>query len=139
MLVELMANRGVSDADIEETLGGRGCIFVGTKGLMFSSGANTSVTLLPRDRYSDVQQNLPERHPRLVGHYQQWTNACRGGRTTISNFEHATAQAELLNLGEVATRYGGDTLEYDPVAGRIANHAAANGALEYPYRDGWTL
>jgi hypothetical protein len=42
-------------------------------------------------------------------------------------------------LGNVATQFAGEELHYDPVAGKIVNHAKANRALSYEYREGWTL
>jgi hypothetical protein len=41
-------------------------------------------------------------------------------------------------LGNVATRFEGE-LEYDPAAGSIVNHPAADRVLGYEYRDGWAL
>jgi hypothetical protein len=42
-------------------------------------------------------------------------------------------------LGNIATLWPGETLTYDPVAGQIVNHAAANQKLVFKYRDGWRL
>ena len=46
--------------------------------------------------------------------------------------------SEFLMLGNVATRFEGE-LEYDPAAGSIVNHPAADRVLEYEYRNGWAL
>jgi hypothetical protein len=45
----------------------------------------------------------------------------------------------LLMLGNIATLYPGETLSYDPVAGKITSHAEANQKIAYPYRGGWPL
>jgi hypothetical protein len=57
----------------------------------------------------------------------------------LANFEHAAPFAEFLTVGSIATRFPGQTLEFDPGSGAITNHAEAASFLEYPYRDGWRL
>ena len=41
-------------------------------------------------------------------------------------------------LGNVATQFDA-ALEFDPRSGRIVNHAEADAALGYEYREGWRL
>jgi len=41
-------------------------------------------------------------------------------------------------LGNVATQFEGP-LEYDPLTGKIVNHAGADKALGSEYGQGWTL
>lgn len=42
-------------------------------------------------------------------------------------------------FGNIATLLPGETLTYDPLAGRITSHAEANQRIAYLYRDGWRL
>jgi len=49
--------------------------------------------------------------------------------------------AELFKslLANVAALFPGETLQFDPVACRITNHAQADEELHPHYREGWTL
>ena len=78
--------------------------------------------------------------PLSVGHYKEWVEACQGCETKpITNFEYSAPFAEFLNVGSLATRFPGDTIEFDPVSGQITNHPRAAEFLQYEYRKGWTI
>ena len=53
------------------------------------------------------------------GHYRDWLHACRGGEAPWANFDYAATFNEFLMLGDVATRFAGETLDYDHLAGKI--------------------
>lgn len=97
------------------------------------------MTLLPKAKFEGVDTRQPVTIPRSPWHPLEWVNACCGGDIPLTNFEYAGPQHDFLNLGDVATQFAGDTLDYDPVAGRIVNHSEADAALSYEYRQGWTL
>ncbi len=139
MLAALLREHGASDLDVERLLPYAGAVLVGSEGLLVTNSHNTEVTLLPKERFEDVDTRRPAGFPHLPGHPQTWLNACRGGELPSTNFTYAGPFHEFLNLGDVATQFAGDVLEYDPMAGRIANHADADAALRYEYREGWTL
>ncbi|MBM4027960.1 MAG: Gfo/Idh/MocA family oxidoreductase [Planctomycetes bacterium] len=114
-----------------------GCLFVGSKGLLHANGHNTVVTLLPEERFKDVEG--PARSlPRSRGHEREWLDACRGGPAALSNFDYSGPLTEFVLLGNVATLFG-KTIEYDPVAMKVTNLAEANAALKREYRQGWSL
>ncbi len=114
-----------------------GCLLVGTKGLLHSTGHNASFFLLPEKDYKEYK--YPEQIlPRSRGHEQEWLDACRGGPATMSNFEYASRLTEFNLLGNVATQFEG-TLEFDPVELKILNNDKASAALGREYRKGWTL
>ncbi|MCL4207823.1 MAG: Gfo/Idh/MocA family oxidoreductase [Pirellulaceae bacterium] len=139
MLAGLLQQHGASEQEASELLPYAGCIIVGAKGLLATNSHNTTVRLLPVEKFASVEQNRPLRTPTSPGHYREWVQACRDGSTPISNFEYAAPFAEFLNVGSLATRFPGETIEFDPVTGRITNHAEAASHLQYPYRDGWTI
>jgi hypothetical protein len=114
-----------------------GCLIVGTEGMLKSTEHNSSFTLLPEDKFADFA-GPPQTLPRAGSHEREFTAACKGGPQTMSSFDYAGPLIEFLLLANVATLFG-EPLEYDPVAGKIVNHAEANGALGYPHRDGWAL
>ncbi len=139
MLAGLLQQHGASEQEAGELLPYAGCIIVGAKGLLATNSHNTTVRLLPADKFANVEQNRPLRTLTSPGHYREWVQACRDGSTPISNFEYAAPFAEFLNVGSLATRFPGETIEFDPVTGRITNHAEAATHLQYPYRDGWSI
>ena len=46
----------------------------------------------------------PKKLPRSPGHYQEWADACKGGKPPGSNFDWAGPLAETVLLGNVALR-----------------------------------
>jgi predicted dehydrogenase len=139
LLTDLLRDHGASQEEIKELLGYAGAVLVGSKGILVTNSHNTTFTLFPKDRFEEVQQRQPQTIPTSPGHYREWIDACRGGPMPLTNFEYAAPFAELLTLGEIATRFAGESLDYDPVAGRMLNHVEANQALSYEYREGWRL
>lgn len=138
-LDNLMRDYGASSEQIDEALDFAGVLIAGAEGAILSNSHNTSLTLLPSDRFADTPQDQPTELPTSPGHYHEWVNACRGGPQPLANFDYAAPFNEFLMLGDVATRFPGETLEYDPATGRIPNHDAAHDALGYEYRDSWSL
>ncbi len=100
---------------------------------------NTDIWLFPKARFADVDVKRPQRLASSPGHYREWLAACRGGRAPLASFQYTAIFNEFLMLGDVATRFPGETLEYDPRRGKIINHTEANAKLAYQYRQGWTL
>jgi len=114
-----------------------GCLLIGTKGMLHSTGHNMSYTLLPKDKFEGFE--LPKSTlPRSRGHEREWIDACKGGPAAMSNFEYADPLAEFVLLGNVATLFEGK-IEFDPIEMKIVNNAAANEALRREYREGWSL
>jgi hypothetical protein len=114
-----------------------GCFLVGSKGMIHSTGHNMSFSLLPEDKFKDFE-GPPRSLPRSRGHEREWLEACKGGPPAMSNFDYADPLAEFVLLGNVATLFG-SRIEFDPVAMKIVNNAAANEALKREYRQGWSL
>lgn len=140
MLEKLMRDFGAGDEDIKKLLLYAGIMMVGSKGAIVSNSHNTEIRLLPVDKFKETNKMRPVTLPASKGHYNDWMLACRGeGPEPLARFEYAATFNEFLMLGDVATRFPETMLEYEPVAGRIRNHAEANAALGYEYRKGWRL
>ena len=93
--------------------------------------------LLPADRFRGVQTDWPEEVEASRGHERDWLLACRGGTPAWANFDYADALNEFLMLGNVITQVEpGTRLEFDPMAMKIVNHAAADALLRCDYRSG---
>ncbi len=114
-----------------------GCLLVGTKGMIHSTGHNMSFTLLPEDKFKDFERPAPSL-PRSRGHEREWLDACKGGPPAMSNFDYAGPLTQFVLLGNVATLFE-QKIEFDPLAMKIVNVAEANKALSREYRQGWLL
>jgi NADH/NAD ratio-sensing transcriptional regulator Rex len=114
-----------------------GCLLIGNKGMIHSTGHNMSFTLLPTDKFENFE-GPPKTLPRSRGHEREWLEACKGGPQAMSSFNYAGRLAEFVLLGNVSTLVG-SPIEFDPIAMKIVNNAEADQALRYEYRDGWSL
>jgi len=81
----------------------------------------------------------PKVLPRSPGHYQEWIDACKGGKPAGSNFvDHAGLLAAVVLMGNIAIRTQ-EKLYWDAEKLQFTNSEAANQLLNPPYREGWTL
>ena len=139
LLEGILRNHGATVADFKKLLPDAGCLILGSRGLLATTSHNTEIHLWPKQAFEHVEQTRPLTLPGSPGHYKQWIEACRGGPPPFSNFEYAAPFAEFLNVGSLATRFPGETIEFDPVSGQITNHPRAAACLSYEYRKGWTI
>jgi predicted dehydrogenase len=108
-----------------------GILYVGDKGKILNH------RLLPDTRAREYGKP-PQKLDRSPGHYQEWIDACKGGKPAGANFaDHAAHLAEVVLLGNVAIRTN-QKIEWDPV-GMRTNSEEANQLLNPPYREGWQL
>jgi predicted dehydrogenase len=118
----------------EAKLPGAGSIIVGEKAAMVLPHVG-----MPQV-YSEGKVVLPmiEKVPG-ASHYHAWVDAALAGAQTTDNFAYAGLLTEAVQLGNVATRVPGVTLEWDAAALRFPNHPAADRLLTKSYRAGWQL
>jgi hypothetical protein len=93
--------------------------------------------LLPTDKFADFaapQQTIPK----SIGHWLEWTTACKTGSPTLCNFDYAGALTETILLGIVAYRTG-EKLEWDAVNLKAKNSTKADNFLTKEYRKGWEV
>lgn len=82
---------------------GLGVLFVGEKGMLAADYGRRQ--LLPKDKYADFE--APEQTiKKSVGHWKEWTNACKTGSPTTCTFDYAGPMTETVLLGIVAFRSG---------------------------------
>lgn len=105
--------------------------------MVHTNAHNSVCAWLPERDFPNVG-GPPQRLPRVAGHERDWFQACRGGPAALSSFDHSGPAMELLLLGNVASLVDGP-LEFDPVATKIVNHAAADALLRPPHREGWSV
>ncbi|MBN1806912.1 MAG: Gfo/Idh/MocA family oxidoreductase [Sedimentisphaerales bacterium] len=121
-----------------QQFGTGGTLFVGDKGKMLGH------TIIPESLRREFGRP-PRVLPRSPGHYQEWIDACKGGKPAGSNFDHAGPLAEAVLLGNVALRPEikekliDKSLLWDGEAMKFTNLPEANKYIHTEYRDGWTL
>jgi hypothetical protein len=117
-------------------MGDNGRLLVGDKGVILGNA------VYPQGLQSGL--TLPEL-PASIGHYNEWVEACKGGRPAGANFDWAGPLAEAVLLGNVALRVGLredltlSPLKWDPAALRVTNLDEANQYIRRTYREGWSL
>jgi hypothetical protein len=116
---------------------GNGCVFVGTKGWMATSGRGEGVWLLPASRWAEYKLP-PQVLPRGINHQQDWIRACKGGAPGVSQFQVASKFVEWLGLGAIAWRVPGKLL-WDGKKMRFANSVEAEKYLRPFMRKGWEM
>lgn len=114
-----------------------GCLVVGDRGSLHSTGHNTSFSIHPESLGEELNQTVPSL-PSSPGHEAEWLRACRGGEPAMSRFEYSADLTEMVLLGNLATQLPGE-IRYDPVAMKITNDARADSLLYRDYRHGWEL
>lgn len=117
-----------------EPLPGRGCLFVGDKGVLLSS-FSAKPRLIPEEK-NDSYQPPPKTIPRSKGHYRDWLDACKGGPPASSAFDYAARLTELLLLGILSLRVG-KRVYWDGANLKAKNLPAADSFIKETYRPGW--
>jgi predicted dehydrogenase len=119
-------------------MGDNGRLLIGDEGFILGD------SVYPESRAKQIGK-IRETIPRSADHYQEWIEACKGGKPAGSNFDWAGPLAEAVLLGNVALRVQlrddltlGKLL-WDPAALKFTNLADANSFLRRDYRAGWSL
>ncbi|MGQ9574508.1 MAG: Gfo/Idh/MocA family protein [Thermoguttaceae bacterium] len=113
--------------------GDNGCLFVGSKGRLWSEG----LRLLPDKEFVDFRPPAPTL-PRRPEVHQDWLAAIRKGTQPGCHFGYSGPMTEAYLLGNIALRLG-RRIEWDPVKSEVTNCPEANQYLKREYRKGWTL
>jgi predicted dehydrogenase len=127
-------------------LPGSGCLLIGDKGRIFSPDDYGSKFLLRMNDEKELVGSeehealkaIPEKYWKSPGHYQEWVDACKGGRAAYSEFEVAAYLTEIILLGCVAERVG-KKLEWDGPKMQAKNTHEAAQYVKRDYRKGWDL
>ena len=125
---------------ISDLVGGKipdqGSVFIGTKGLMVLPHVSA-----PRLLELDGKKELAFDRPKLDGqnHWQQFVEAVRGKGETSAPFSYSGLLTESVLLGGVASRFPGETLEWNAEKIQFSNKPEANQYLTRAYRKGWEV
>jgi hypothetical protein len=123
---------------VGQEMGSNGRLIIGDNGFLLGN------RLFPEARKTEVGE-VAKTIPRSVGHYQEWADACKGGKPAGANFDWAGPLAEAVLLGNVALRVQlreeltRQRLEWDSAALKVTNIPEANQFIRREYRAGWKL
>ncbi|MGV3531094.1 MAG: gfo/Idh/MocA family oxidoreductase, partial [Chthoniobacteraceae bacterium] len=115
-------------------LPGTGSLFIGEGGTMILPHVGMP-QLYPQEKFADFKLEREKGR----NHYHDWVDGALANTETTDNFAYAGPLTETVQLGNVATRIPGKTLEWDAANLRITNEEAANPLLTKIYRDGWKI
>ena len=122
--------------EISENLSrGGGTLFVGDKGAMVLE--SESPRLLPEtanQAYTPPAKTLKRVE---TSHEMNWVGACKGEGPSSCPFEYAAPLTEIVVLGNLAVRFPGNVIAWDPEKMEVTNHAEANEYIKMNYREGW--
>lgn len=117
-------------------LPGQGSIFFGTKGLMILPHVGAPILLEPNGQ-NELAAERPKLEPQ--NHWHQFVEAVRGKGETSAPFSYSGPLTESILLGGVASRFKGETLEWNADKLQFTNKPDANQYLSRVYRKGWEV
>jgi hypothetical protein len=115
-----------------------GVLYIGSKGKMYHGSHGGMPRLLPAELHEQAQM-VPRTMERSLGHYEEWVQACRGGKQPVANFSYAGPLTETVLLGVLALRAPGTRLEWDSEHLKVKNVPELNRFVQGEYRKGWSL
>ncbi len=120
---------------------GIGAVVLGNKGgIVYGSHGAGGLKLFP-DSLDKQYRRPPRKLPRIGGdHHGDFIRGIRNrNHVPGSNFDYGGPLTELALLGNIAFRFPGLELKWDPVGMKFPNCAEAKAFINPPYRKGWTL
>jgi hypothetical protein len=125
-------------------MGDNGRLLIGDKGFILGGNQSGAGAIFP-EACAKAATEVAKTIPRSADHYQEWIEACKGGKPAGSNFDFAGPLAESVLLGNVALRVQLRQeltlyrLLWDSANLRVTNLPEANPFLKREYRQGWTI
>ncbi len=119
-------------------MGDNGTLYIGEKGKILDGH------LIPESKMKEYTQPA-KTLPRSTGHYEEWIEACKGGKPAGSNFDIAGPLTEVVLLGNIALRVElreqlmKQKLLWDAEKREFSNLPQANAFLKKSYRDGFSI
>lgn len=115
-------------------LPGGGSLFIGDAGTMVLPHVGMP-RLYPQSKFADYK--LPAE--KGLSHWHVWVDGVLSNTKTSDGFHYAGPLTETVQLGNIAARFPGKTLNWDASALKIANLPEANALLTKKYRDGFAV
>ncbi len=109
-------------------------LFEGSKGKLLADYDTHKYFMNEGDAPAAPEQTIPN----SIGHWLEWTEACKSRGPTTCDFDYSGALAEAVLLGNVAYRANQSKIRWDAEAFKTDSDKA-DGYLHREYRKGWTL
>ena len=129
-----LPDRALMQMPEDAKLAGAGSLFIGEGGTMILPHVALP-TLYPVEKFGEFKIE------KIAGtsHYHAWVDGAIATTKTTDSFQYAGPLSEAVQLGNVASRVPGQTLEWDAENLRITNSEAATKLLTKNYREGWKI
>jgi predicted dehydrogenase len=114
---------------------GLGILFVGKNGMLAADYGRRQ--LLPADKFRDFKATEPTIAP-SIGHWKEWTEACKTGAATSCHFGYAGRLTETVLLGIVAFR-SDSVVDWRAEELIAHNNPAAQAFVTKQYRKGFEV
>jgi predicted dehydrogenase len=115
-----------------------GVLYIGSKGKMYHGSHGGMPQLLPGELH-EAAKKVPKTMERSPGHYEEWVNACRGGKTPVASYAYSGPMTEIVLLGVLSLRAPGTRLEWDSENMKVKNAPELNQYTHIEYRKGYSL
>lgn len=113
--------------------------FIYSKEYVFQGGTHgDKLQIIPYENYRDLLKkgSVPRDFGKNSDHYANFLLACKGVEKSRSPFSVSGPLSQMLVLGCLAQRLGGE-LQFDRKARQITNNKTANSLLKDTVRKGW--
>ncbi len=111
-----------------------GSIFIGEKGNLVQPHVGAP-QLHPEATYADYKYEMADDQ----NHYHGWVDGILSGEQPSDGFDYGCPMTEVVQLGNVATRFRNQSLEWDAAAMKFTNMPEADKFLTREYRKGWEI
>lgn len=91
--------------------------------------------LYPKENYPDGSIEVADN----LNHYHGFIEGCISGRQPTDGFDTGGPLTEAVQLGNIANRFEGETLQWDAQALRFTHPTEANSFVSKIYRKGWEI
>ena len=116
-----------------------GVLFYGKTGTIMCDVYGGSPRIIPETAMQAYKQP-PKSLPRVEGtHEDDWLRAIRNKSKAGADFAYSGPLTEFALLGNLARRFPGKVLKWDPQNLNVTNLPEANEWVRRPYREGWSL
>ncbi|MEM1109778.1 MAG: Gfo/Idh/MocA family oxidoreductase [Planctomycetota bacterium] len=92
--------------------------------------------IVPREKFMDMRRSLPRFPQKQSNHWKNFLLACKGEEEARSPFSVAGPLSQVLCLGMISQRLGGE-LAFDRETKKFTNSEEANALLDPAPRAGW--
>jgi predicted dehydrogenase len=115
-----------------------GTLYVGEKGVLYTSTYGQKMHILPLEKMDQIKQP-PISLPRPKNVMQDFLDATRAGKKeTAAPFEYGARLTEFCLLGNLAQHAGaGNKVAWDGPNMKVTNLAGLNAWVKRPHRQGW--